>query len=643
MNSMLIPLIAVMTTIAITVYILKKETNLLGKRYDKEYETDFTKGLAWAIWSYLWWGGCVVSMILSYFKDDWGYSNIFYLWIGTTLLFSALVAAWSVIRKERIEAIYSTNKVHTPDEIFGAIGAEIKGKNDNKDYTVSDYLIAYQGGYFSFTFTEDSRWVDITYQAFERCKYEYVNKIMMEVNSLNYNCGGWNCYLSLSGDEKEERPINVNLAYRFVLNGSLAQIKDSLKQILEQAFFVARDFSGQLKENISKQEEMDEEFFTNKAFNNKIAFIQRLKEMNHLDEQHEEFTDSSALSVGCLVKYFENVDFGCLQNMRIIKDNQVEEQFDLNVINAFDIREYIKNQPNADSLKSLSFIIEFEKQQLYINMTQTNGSTEKTLFYVVNIICSGCELDGFMDNRFPFSARTLMEIRLTDAEQDYWEAKYMIDEASDKAKSGQMNDLSDEQRLVLSHTQSSLQLDLYWGKKYYNNQCYLQSLYHFNRIFENLREQYKGWDDEMRNLYTEISYYIGFIYSELKMYDRAFYYLWPAQSNGKITGIYEFVNCLCNMKDIGAKAYISSKAKEVMELMNKSEEESERLLPLYNFLRRRYVYVLIDCGELDEAEEMLNGMIEDEQDLDFANGELEYLKTIKEKEQNNTQNDVEER
>ena len=34
---------------------------------------------------------------------------------------------------------------------------------------------------------------------------------------------------------------------------------------------------------------------------------------------------------------------------------------------------------------------------------------------------------------------------------------------------------------------------------------------------------------------------------------------------------------------------------------------------------------MIDCGELDEAEEMLNGMIEDEQDLDFANGELEYV------------------
>ena len=642
MNTILVTLIVVMTSLAMLIYILKKETNLLGKRYDKEYETDLTKGLAWAIWSYLWWGGCVVSMILSYFRDDWGYSNIFLLWIGTTLLFAALVAAWAVIRKERVEAIYSTNKVHTPDEIFGAIGAEIKEKSENKDYTVSDYLIAYQGGYFSFTFTEDSRWVDITYQAFERCKYEYVNKIMLEVNSLNYKFCGWNCYLSLSGDENEERPLNVNLAYRFVLNGSLAQIKESLKQILEQAFFVARDFSGQLKDKISKQEEMDDAFFTDKAFNNKIAYIQRLKESNHLDELHEEFTDSSTLSVSHLVKYFENIDFGSLQDMRIIKGNQVEEITDSTKILTFDIREYIKKQPNAELQKSLSFIIGFEKQELFLNITQTNGSTDKSLFYVVNIACSGSDLDDYMENRFPYSARTLLEVRMTDAEQDYWEAKYMIDEASDKAKSGQMNDLSDEQKLILSHTQPSIQLDLYWGKKFYNKQCYLQALYHFNRIFEHLKEQCNEWNDDLRNLYTEISYYIGFIYSDLKMYDRAFYYLWPAQSNGKISGTYEFVNCLCNMKDTGAKGYISSKAKEVTELMNKSEEESERLLPLYNFLRRRYVYTLIDRKELDEAEELLNKMIVDELDLDFANGELEYIKTIKEKEQEKSQKTVEE-
>ena len=83
------------------------------------------------------------------------------------------------------------------------------------------------------------------------------------------------------------------------------------------------------------------------------------------------------------------------------------------------------------------------------------------------------------------------------------------------------------------------------------------------------------------------------------------------------------------MADVGAKGYIHDRAKEVMKQMRKSEEEAERLAPHYNFLRRRYTYVLIDRGELDDAEQMLNSMIADEEDVEFAQSELEYIKEIR--------------
>jgi hypothetical protein len=49
---------------------------------------------------------------------------------------------------------------------------------------------------------------------------------------------------------------------------------------------------------------------------------------------------------------------------------------------------------------------------------------------------------------------------------------------------------------------------------------------------------------------------------------------------------------------------------------------------------------LIDRAELDEAEEMLNEMIKEEQDLEFANGELEYIKAIKENAQGDFQKET---
>ena len=71
--------------------------------------------------------------------------------------------------------------------------------------------------------------------------------------------------------------------------------------------------------------------------------------------------------------------------------------------------------------------------------------------------------------------------------------------------------------------------------------------------------------------------------------------------------------------------------------MKKWGEDNESLSSFYNFLRRRYVFVLINRGEFYEAEEIINKMIVNEQDLEFAKGELEYINAIKEKRKSNNQ------
>lgn len=47
--------------------------------------------------------------------------------------------------------------------------------------------------------------------------------------------------------------------------------------------------------------------------------------------------------------------------------------------------------------------------------------------------------------------------------------------------------------------------------------------------------------------------------------------------------------------------------------------------------------MLIDRGELDDAERMLISMIADEQDVEFAKGELDFLHEIRRNEEDNAQ------
>lgn len=514
---------------------------------------------------------------------------------------------------------------HTPTEVFEALGVEIVEKKEDWDY-----VVAYQGGYFLFSFVKDSKWVDIYFLNFDSCKYDYFHQAQMIVNDVNMRFWGWSCCLRMSNNKTAKEPLQACLSYRYAMVGTLPQIKTLLREVMEQAFDISHYYRNTLAEDIKKKKEQDEQFFNDTAFNNKIAYLQRMKEARHMEERGEEYPESAELAIEYLIKLFDHVDFGELQCLRIIHEEQMKRMTDVEAIRNFNLREYIRNMPNATNIRNLTLVFGFEHQDLFVNLAKAKGSTERTLFFVVNVVRSGSELDALMDNRGPISSRTMMEIRLTDADKDYWEAKYMIDEAHDKVNAGKADELTDEQRLVVSYTKPGSEIALYWAKKYYNNSCYFQALFYFHQIFWHLRHLKQEWDEEQSKLYYEICYYIGFIYVDLHMYDKAFYYLYMAQSQHSIGATQEFANCLCNMNDPRAKQYLHSKINEVVEIMNKSEEEAERLMDFYLFLKRRYVYVLIEQGNYDDAETLLNQMIEREECLDFVKDELEYIKKQKE-------------
>ena len=322
--------------------------------------------------------------------------------------------------------------------------------------------------------------------------------------------------------------------------------------------------------------------------------------------------------------------------MKIVQGDRVEHLHDISVIMAFDVRDYIRQHPQPTTLGSIVLIYEFEQQELFVNLTKAKGSTDTTLYYIVNVVRSGSELDKFMDNRVRLSSRTMLEVRLSDEDKDAWEVKYMIDDARDKVNSGKENELTDEQRLAVAHTNPTIQSDLYWGKKYFNNRCYYQALYHFNRVFNAFRFlPINEWREDLKAVFFEVSYYIGFIYADLGMNVRACYYLNIAKTSDRIDYIQEFINCLCNMRDLSALQLVVSYINDIREKMDANEAEIERLMPMYQFFQRRYLYLLVEYKKWDDAEKQANFMIKNDMDVDFAKGELEHIRRMREKENDN--------
>ena len=520
----------------------------------------------------------------------------------------------------------------TPGDIFRALGAVFKDNHESEDGEYHTYTVEYQGGYFSFAFRRNSPWVNMQYFNFKECAYEHLHKAYATANEIHLNQSAWNCTIAMGRPREDGTPtITANLDHLFSSVGDLEQMKEELQTLLSHAFILAREFSVKLDKFIEEREEKDEKFFNDYTFNNKLATISRQLEARHTDEEPDEDNAPFFLSVSQLVQLYENVDFGCLLSLRIVQGDSVEHITDISTIMAFDVRDYIRQHAAPTTLNSIVLIYEFEQQELFVNLTKAKGSTDNTLYYIVNVVRSGSELDKFMDNRVRLSSRTMLEVRLNGEDKDAWEVKYMIDDAMDKVNSGKENELTDEQRLAIAHTNPTIQSDLYWGKKYYNNRCYYQALYHFNRVFNAFRYlPINEWHEDLKAVFFDVSYYIGFIYADLGMNIRACYYLNIAKTSDRIDHIQEFINCLCNIHDISALQLVVAYINDIREKMDANEAEIERLMPMYQFFQRRYLYLLVEYKKWDEAEKQANFMIKNDIDVEFAKDELEYVRKMRE-------------
>ena len=551
------------------------------------------------------------------------------LMIGIGVLVAIVVFSWWG-KDDRSKNVC---KEQPPGDIFRALGAVLKDDYENEDGSFHTYVVQYQGALFAFDFRRNSPWVNVQLFGFKQCASEHLNKAYAAANSINLFQSAWNCTITIDESVKDGLSgIEANLDHLFSAEGDLDKITKDLQELMGLAFNVARKFSEQIELAIKEKEEMDEAFFTNHALAHKIAILNHQKEAHRIAEATDADTDRRfRLSAARLVQLYDNADFGCLLSMKIMHGEQVEHLTDISAIMTFDVRDYILQHPQPTMLGSIVLIYEFEHQELFVNLTKAKGSTDATLYYIVNVVRSGSELDKFMDKRSTLNSHTMLEVRLTDDDKAAWEVKYMLDDAMDKVTAGKESELTDEQRLAVSHTQPSVQADLYWGKKYFTHGCYYQALYYFNHVFRAFHiRPLDEWDEVFSDVFYEVSYYIGYIYADLGMNDRACYYLNIAKSNNRINHIEEFINCLTNMRDLSAKQLILSYIKDLQERMNNDEGEMHRLMPLFQFFQRRYLYLLVEYKKWDEAEKQANFMVKNDIDVEFAKDELEYIRKMRE-------------
>lgn len=163
--------------------------------------------------------------------------------------------------------------------------------------------------------------------------------------------------------------------------------------------------------------------------------------------------------------------------------------------------------------------------------------------------------------------------------------------------------------------------DFIMGSIAFNHHVFGDALVFLTRAYRSLTDCWNrmDFDEAERDLFGELSYMLGYIYTELEQYAYALHYLEALSRTNDSRWKIEYINALVNSKDIRAYSFVAQELEQMKA--NENPEEKEYL----NFLKRRFGYLLIEFHELDEARTYFRSLLDDPDCREFAQRELDYI------------------
>ena len=192
---------------------------------------------------------------------------------------------------------------------------------------------------------------------------------------------------------------------------------------------------------------------------------------------------------------------------------------------------------------------------------------------------------------------------------------------------------------------TNLAKQLSHGHQLMQQHGYIQAVAVLTPVFHTLKPKFFDLKDNEKEMFFSACFYLGFCYTELRQYEKAYYYLDLANGCNRFDYSQEYFNCLANGQDIRVFRELSKETDAIskrIEEIDKDDdrgtesmmEQRNRLVDYYAFLQRRRGYSQINFGYLDDAKETFKQLLDHEGSRAYAEQELKYIEKIRNQKRN---------
>lgn len=528
----------------------------------------------------------------------------------------------------------------------------------NCEYSVNDdwdsrgqkhFVFTFQEGHFVLIIKKDSWLADLLFMGIYSGKQGNLSLIRSLCNSINATVNQQYLVYRLQAEKGE---ISVDVVSCLLINEGNSDLKNYFRSSLSNCFEMRMAFMENF-ERLNGQVENEEAFDLEKTVFGRRheQFLHHALEfkLSHAGHTIVERADKG-ITIGDLLRDFLQLPHPVLQRLavttdhvKVITDAEKIASFNLlqTVIEDFGetpatIRQEAKFGVNlsltyspvkepASSLRTVNFFL------------QPDGTTNEAIFIRITITEPALPVSTSIDAgsaQSEASAHTfLVAYDLKNAKQKYSEFEYMFTEAEQKKSENKTKELTDEQRYIMDISNPEAAQHAYWGKVYIGAERYYEAYIHLRNAWEILNDDFRALSEKERDSFISITYDLGFCCNELGFYHSAYYYLDTLSNFRNYELLEEYIIALCNNHDFRAYYFIHACLEQAMQAAEDEDEDpSPESQEFYDFLRRRMAWICVDQGYYDEAQNILNEMLTEPTNSDFALSELAYIQKMKDEE-----------
>lgn len=485
---------------------------------------------------------------------------------------------------------------------------EVEEVDKSDEWTTN--IFTYQGGHFlCYTGTKNDE-VILRFYCVEELAYTKENFEKMRTICHLITKESKYCKATYSFNDKENT-ISVNLAIE-----SIHPTEESFMYFIDTCFQTA----GQVRHLFNSPSVSEEEHMDNRRMDRKLVDAELAHEAQVWKERkpHSPEPNHGTLSeyISYLFKHEETED---LLALRVQTEHNVETIRQRDKIATFDI---------------MSSAVQGEGEQARFS---TNEPVVLTLDAVEN---------HYVFTLHPLKANDdFLTIRMTAVCTPHEFLQDYVPNASYEPQAismllcyvkSQLPELKDEEEIPTTSNKKQVA----HGRKLMQQNCFLQAITVLTLINKQLRSNFFNLSEKDKELYFSTCYYLGFCYTDLRLYEKGLYYLEIANDCNRLDYSQEYINCLTECRDMRIFNVLDDESEAVRKQINAIDNDEDKgteemisrrelLVDYYAFLQRRRGYSQINFGFLDDATETFKNLLSHEGCRNYAEHELQYIETLR--------------